>query len=240
MDTNNLPPAKRRQIRVDLAAERRAAEPGLTPEEFSAYYPGYEDPVRRDRARRLYLREDRSLAEAASMVGLPLGTITAWAYTERWVERKALETGVLQSEERVALARLRTERRTQIVKDQLDVSKKIRDRADDLLEEADTPSRLKSAAEATKLAADVETRALGIADDGRIDVPQEGEDASGRPGGKQPLVIVFNGPNGLPPVRAAQGGYGEVVDAPVQADAETRHLLSRNGLPGDLDSGRGE
>ena len=75
-----------------------------------------------------------------------------------------------------------------------------------MVDDADTPSQLKMIAEAAKNISDTETRALGIADDGRVS--NADEDGDGGPNAKRPLVVVFGGNTGLPPIRR----HTEVID----------------------------
>lgn len=196
-------PVRKPQPLVDLAVLRQEDKGAFAKDEFSVLYPQYDDFRKKRKARELFFRDNQKLEDISRIVEAPLNTVLAWAYVEKWVARKAEEVKVLQAEERMHLARLRLERRTNIVKDQLDASKKIRGKADDLVEDAATSSQLKLAAEAVKLATDIETRALGIADDGKIS-SADGEEKEGKEGGKQPLVMVFGGTTGLPPVRISK------------------------------------
>lgn len=195
-------PVRKPQPLIDLSVMRQENKSVFAKEEFSVLYPQFDNFRAKRKARELFFRDNLKLEDVSRIVEVPLNTVLAWAYVEKWVDRKTEEVKVLQAEERMHLARLRLERRTTIVKDQLDASKKLRSKADDLVEDAETSSQLKLAAEAVKLATDIETRALGIADDGKIS-SADSEEKEGKEGGKQPLVMVFGG-SGLPPVRVSR------------------------------------
>lgn len=196
---------------MDLSVLRQEDKAAFQKDEFAIIYPQYDDFRKQKKAREMFFRDNEKLEDISRIIDVPLNTVLAWAYVEKWVDRKSAEIKVLQAEEKMHLARLRTERRTGIVKDQLDASKKLRNKADDLVEDAATSSQLKLAAEAVKLATDIETRALGITDDGKVSSAED-EEKEGKEGGKQPLVMVFGGTSGLPPVRVSKP---MVVDAEV-------------------------
>lgn len=184
----------------------------LSRAEFLNLYPGFRNEVKRARARELFFLKNEPLSECARLLDISKSTVYAWAYVYGWVEHKAREIAVRQKEEALQLAVLRAEKRSRILLKQLQTSEQIREKATELIEEADTAGQLKVLAEAAKSAADVETRALGVADNGVVaDTAAEEQEQAAKANGKAPLVIVFNNnPSGLPPLRAS-GSY--VVDA---------------------------
>ena len=184
---------------MSLDGLRRDSKAEIEQVEFLSLYPQFDNDKKKRRAKEMFFRDDEKLEDIARVLQVPYNTVLAWAYTGKWVDIKSAEIKVRQAEERMMLAKIRLERRAGIVKDQLNASKKIRDKADDLLSEAETSSQLKLAAEAVKLATDIETRALGIADDGKVSTAEDEEREAAN--AKQPLVMVFGGSSGLPPVR---------------------------------------
>lgn len=180
--------------------------------EFLDLYPGFNNVNKRTRARELFFLENEPLSECARLLNVSKSTVYAWAYVYGWVEHKAREIAVRQKEEALQLAVLRAEKRYRILQKQLQTSEQIREKATELIEDASTAGQLKVLAEATKSAADVETRALGVADNGVVaSTTTEEQEQAAKANGKTPLVVVFNNnPAGLPPLRAS-GSY--VVDA---------------------------
>ena len=185
---------------MSLDGLRRDSKAEIEQVEFLSLYPQFDNDKKKRRAKEMFFRDDEKLEDVARVLQVPYNTVLAWAYTGKWVDIKSAEIKVRQAEERMMLAKIRLERRASIVKDQLNASKTIRDKADDLLSEAETSSQLKLAAEAVKLATDIETRALGIADDGKVSTAED-EEREAAANAKQPLVMVFGGASGLPPVR---------------------------------------
>lgn len=208
MTADNLLPARQAPETMELGSLRRESDGSLTHHDFLDIYPQYDNDKKRAQARLVCLKEDKSLEETARIVGVPYSTVQAWAFVDKWLEQKQMELSVLQKEERIAMAKTRLKNRARIVNDQIEISTKIRKKAIEGIDEADTAGQLKMYSEAAKLAADVETRALGIAEDGKMG--GLAEEGGSEEGGKQPLVMVFQGNSGLPPIRIA--GRGEVIE----------------------------
>ena len=191
---------------MSLDDVRADAPKSFTRTEFMTVYPQFDNDQKRDKARLNFFRDDMSLEDIAINVDVPFNTVIAWAHCEDWVKRKSIEVKTRQAEEKLKLDKIRLERRVQIVRDQLDTSSKLRERIDQMVDDADTPSQLKMIAEAAKNISDTETRALGIADDGSVS--NANDDPENGPNAKRPLVVVFGGNTGLPPIRR----HTEVID----------------------------
>lgn len=194
-----------------LETIRKIQGKDLTKTEFLTLYPEFKDAYKRDRVRDMFFLENETLSECARIVGVSPNTVYAWAYVYSWVEHKAREVAVRQKEEALQLAVLRADKRSRILQKQLQTSEQIREKATELIEEASTAGQLKVLAEAAKSAADVETRALGVADNGVVAATTtEEQEQAAKANGKTPLVVVFNNnPAGLPPLRVAR----DYVDA---------------------------
>lgn len=161
-------------------------------------YPGYADAEKRKAAMTAYVTEQVSVADVASRVGVPERTVSMWAFNYGWDRLLKQELAARQTQSVMELARVRAERRTNIVKEQLEQAKELRDTAMERLREGETSA--KSATEAWAAAAKVEHTLTGLSEAGTIanidgDDPEKKKD-----NGKQPLVMVFQG-GALPPVR---------------------------------------
>ena len=99
----------------------------------------------------------------------------------------------------VELARVRARHRTEVVKEQLEQAKILREKAMDMLETGE--AGVKSATEAWAAAAKIEHTLTGLSEAGTV-ATLDGEDPEKKKqdSGKQPLVMVFQG-GALPPVR---------------------------------------
>ena len=163
-------------------------------------YPGYADAEKRKAAMVMCTSGSSSIAEAAAKVGVPERTVSRWAYDFGWDRLLRQELAAKQTQSVMELARVRAERRTKIVEEQLEQAKKLRDAAMDKLEEGE--ASVKSATEAWAAAAKVEHTLTGLSEAGTV-ANLEGEDPEKKKNdGKQPLVVVFQGNGGLPPIRS--------------------------------------
>ena len=171
-----------------------------------AIYPKYNDRLSRRKALELYARGEMQFADIAEKLDIPLRTLAQWAKVGNWSRLQESMAETLGNVERARLRINRSLRRESILNEQLDLAKKVRGKAASALDGAETSGQIKLAAEAAKLAADLEVRALGIGDSGDLSDAKapDGRQADGR----SPLVINFHG--GLPPVRVS--GTGEVID----------------------------
>lgn len=160
-------------------------------------YPGYADAEKRKAAMFLCVTEGLTFARVAEKVGVPERTVSRWAYDFDWAKLVKQELAAKQTQSVMELARVRSERRTKIVEEQLEQAKTLRDKAMEKLENDE--ASVKSAAEAWTAAAKVEHTLTGLSEAGTV-ANLEGEDPEKKKNeGKQPLVMVFQG--GLPPVR---------------------------------------
>lgn len=173
-----------------------------------AIYPKYNDRVARRKALELYAKGEAKFDEIAEKLGIPLRTLAQWAKVGNWSRLQESTAATLGNVESARLRINRSLRRESILNEQLDLAKKVRDKAKAAIDRAESSGQLKLAAEAAKLAADLEVRALGIGDSGAV---SDGRAAApGQADARTPLVINFQG--GLPPVRVS--GPGEAIDVP--------------------------
>ena len=98
---------------------------------------------------------------------------------------------------------MRAERRTAVVEEQLEQAKRLRDAALEKLEHEETG--VKSATEAWAAAAKVEHTLVGVSEAGTVANLEGGDSEQKKDNGKQPLVVVFQGNGGLPPIRRHEG-----------------------------------
>lgn len=175
---------------------------GFTKNEMGLVFSGYEDRQKYALAKAAYFKTPGiTFQDLASMYGITVGTIALWARNGGWAEQMAELIATENNAERLRIAKLRAERLYNTAVKQLNASEKIREKAMDMLDVVRTPAHLKSVAEAAKLAADMEARILGVADTGVLDTVKSRREEMEEKSGKQPLVVVFNGDGGLPPIR---------------------------------------
>ena len=163
-------------------------------------YPHYGDAEKRKLAMTAYVVEQKTIAEAAVAAGVPERTVSMWAYNGQWDILAKKELAARDSQAKLELARIRAEKRTKIVTEQLEQAQELRDTAMKKLRDGQTSP--KSATEAWAAAAKVEHTLVGVSEAGTV-ANLDGEDPEKKKAeGKQPLVMVFQG-GGLPPVRRA-------------------------------------
>ena len=164
-------------------------------------YPHYGDAEKRKLAMTAYVVEQKTIAEAAVAAGVPERTVSMWAYNGQWDILAKKELAARDSQAKLELARIRAEKRTKIVTEQLEQAQELRDTAMKKLRDGQTSP--KSATEAWAAAAKVEHTLTGLSEAGAVtDVDGQEGGKDRKEGGKQPLVMVFQG-GGLPPVRRA-------------------------------------
>lgn len=191
----------------DALADNAAQLPGIAPAEIAEYYPGYDDPDRREKAKRMILNEGRDVVVVAQAVGVPERTVLMWVANGRWAEARRRELLAKDELSRLDLAETRIRERNEVFHSQLDQAKRIRNKALTAIENESTS--VKSGAEAWAAAAKTEQTILGLSDAGKVasaDGTDDGGDrkkGTGEGGGKMPLVMVFQG-GGLPPIRRPQ------------------------------------
>lgn len=161
-------------------------------------YPSYADAEKRKSAMVAYVTEGLAIRDVAAKVGVPERTVSIWAYNFGWDRLLKQELAARQTQSVMELAKVRAEKRTQIVQEQLEQAQQLRNTAIDKLKEGETS--VKSATEAWAAAAKVEHTLTGLSEAGTV-VNLDGEDAEKKKdGGKQPLVVVMAG-GALPPIR---------------------------------------
>ena len=161
-------------------------------------YPSYVDAEKRKSAMVAYVTEGLAIRDVAERVGVPERTVSIWAYNFGWDRLLKQELAARQTQSVMALAKVRAEKRTKIVEEQLEQAKQLRDTAIKKLHNGETS--VKPAAEAWAAAAKVEHTLAGLSEAGTVaNLDDEGpEEKKGE--GKQPLVAVIMG-GGLPPIR---------------------------------------
>ena len=160
-------------------------------------YPSYADAEKRKSAMVAYVTKGLAIKDVAVLVGVPERTVSIWAYNFGWDRLLKQELAARQTQSVMELAKVRAERRTQIVNEQLEQAQQLRNTAIEKLENDETS--IKSATEAWAAAAKVEHTLAGLSEAGTV-ANLDGEDPEKKKAeGKQPLVMVFQG--GLPPVR---------------------------------------
>ena len=166
-------------------------------------YPSYADAERRKAAMVAYVTEGLAIKDVAVLVGVPERTVSIWAYNFGWDRLLKQELAARQTQSVMELAKVRAEKRTQIVQEQLEQAKTLRNKAIEKLENDE--AGVKPAAEAWAAAAKIEHTLAGLSEAGTV-ANLDGEDPEKKKNeGRQPLVMVFQGGSGLPPVRRHEG-----------------------------------
>lgn len=182
-------------------ADALAAGADIDGEALVQLFEGFDDDDKRNRALSLYVRDGKSLDETAKAVGVPSRTVAQWMYLGGWDKIVRREIAARQAESVLALAKLRAERRLGVTKEQLEQAKEIRDLAAEKIR--DNSVSLKSGTEAWAAASRIEQTLTGVSEAGAIANIDGEAEAKEKDGGKAPLVVVFNGAGGLPPIRKA-------------------------------------
>jgi len=161
-------------------------------------YPSYADAEKRKAAMVAYVTKGLAIRDVAALVDVPERTVSMWAFTFGWDRLLKQELAARQTQSVMELAKVRAEKRTQIVNEQLEQAKQLRDKAIEKLHDGETS--VKSATEAWAAAAKVEHTLTGLSEAGTV-ANLDGEDPEKKKAeGKQPLVAVIVG-GGLPPIR---------------------------------------
>ena len=205
-DNSSVPPApteasvaeNREALLKSTAAELTGDPDG--DKAVAELYPSYADAEKRKLAMVAYVTEGLAIKDVAAKVGVPERTVSIWAYNFGWDRLLKQELAARQTQSVMELAKVRAERRTKIVEEQLEQAQQLRNTAIDKLKEGETS--VKSATEAWAAAAKVEHTLTGLSEAGAV-ASLDGEDPEKKKGeGKQPLVVVMAG-GGLPPIRRA-------------------------------------
>lgn len=203
-DNSSVPPApteasvseNREALLKSTAAELTGDPDG--DKAVAELYPSYADAEKRRSAMVAYVTRGLDIQAVASLVGVPERTVSIWAYNFGWDRLLKQELAARQTQSVMELAKVRAEKRTQIVNEQLEQAKKLRDTALEKLNEGE--ASVKSATEAWAAAAKVEHTLAGLSEAGTV-ANLDGEDPEKKKAdGKQPLVAVVVG-GGLPPIR---------------------------------------
>lgn len=187
------------QAMPDTAVETAGANLAKSKEEELGadleLYPHYEDMDMRQKAKRLFIVESKTVAEISRLTGVPERTVAMWAYNERWDSLVKKELAVRDMQAKLALTKIRVEQRNTVALEQLEQAKAIRERA----VEAVKSGAVKGGTDAWAAAAKVEQTILGIKEGGdlaSVTGATEEDENKKNEGGKKPLVVIFNG--GLP------------------------------------------
>ena len=185
------------------ALEDNAADlPGIAPHEIAEYYPGYDDPDKREKARRLMIVYGRTVADIVKAVSVPERTVLMWVANYKWAEARRRDIQARDDVSRLELAETRIAKRNKVFREQLEQAEHLRNKAVEAVDSEQASVR--SGAEAWATAAKAEQTILGLSEAGRVasaDGKDGGDDTDG-PKLKQPLVVVVQG-GGLPPIRRA-------------------------------------
>lgn len=206
-DNSSVPPApteasvsENRQALLKSVAAEITGDPDAD-KAVAELYVGYADAEKRKVAMLAYVTEEMKIADIALKVGVPERTVSRWAYDFGWDRLVKQELAARQTQALLELAKVRAEKRTRIVEEQLEQAQTLRNTAIEKLKSDETS--VKSATEAWAAAAKVEHTLVGVSEAGTV-VNLDGEDPEKKKdGGKQPLVMVFQG--GLPPIRRHEG-----------------------------------
>lgn len=207
-DNSSVPPApteasvsENRQALLRSVAAEITGDPDAD-RAVAELYVGYADAEKRKVAMLAYVTEETKIADIALKVGVPERTVSRWAYDFGWDRLVKQELAARQTQALLELAKVRAEKRTKIVEEQLEQAKQLREAAIEKLENDE--ASVKSATEAWAAAAKVEHTLVGVSEAGTV-ASLDGEDPEKKKdNGKQPLVMVFQG-GGLPPVRRHEG-----------------------------------
>lgn len=203
-DNSSVPPApteasaaENREALLKSTAAELTGDPDAD-KAVAELYPSYADAEKRKLAMVAYVSQGRSIKDVAGELGVPERTVSMWAYTFGWDRLLKAELAARQAQSVMELAKVRAERRTQIVNEQLEQAKQLRDTAIKKLDNDEVS--VKSATEAWAAAAKVEHTLVGVSEAGTV-ANLEGEDPDAKKAeGRQPLVAVVVG-GGLPPIR---------------------------------------
>ena len=185
--------------REDALEDNASDLPGIEPHEIAEYYPGYDDPEKREKAKRLMLIEGRSVAEITKAVSVPERTVLMWVANFKWAEARRRDLVARDEVSRMELAEIRIKKRNKVFQEQLDEAAKLRREALDAVKSG--KASIRSGAEAWSSAAKTEQTILGLSDAGKVASADGHEDNNKGDGDrKDPLVVVIQG-GGLPPIR---------------------------------------
>jgi len=161
-------------------------------------YPKFGDTDLRKKAMNLFILGQKDYKEVAAETGVPERTVSMWIYTYHWDSLAKKELAVQRTQSLIELERIRTNRRTEIAKEQLEQAKALRDKAASAVLHEQTS--IKSGTEAWAAAAKIEHTLTGVSESGAVsEADASSEKKAAEAQGKVPLVMVFQG--GLPPVR---------------------------------------
>lgn len=203
-DNSSVPPApteasvaENREALLKSTAAELTGDPDAD-KAVAELYPSFADTEKRKLAMLFYVTQRRAIKDVAGEIGVPERTVSMWAFTFGWDRLLKQELAARQAQSVMELAKVRAEKRTQIVREQLEQAQTLRDTAIVKLKEGETS--VKSATEAWAAAAKVEHTLVGVSEAGTV-VNLDGEEPEKKKAeGKQPLVAVVVG-GGLPPIR---------------------------------------
>lgn len=188
----------------DALEDNASNLPGIEPHEIAEYYPGYDDPEKRERAKRLMLIEGKTVADITAAVLVPERTVLMWVANYKWAEARRRDIQARDDISRMELAETRIVKRNKVFKEQLEQAEHLRNKAIEAINREQ--ASVKSGTEAWAAAAKTEQTILGLSEAGKVasaDGKDDEDEDKGRKSGKDPLVVVIQG-GGLPPIRRAQ------------------------------------
>ena len=154
----------------DAVIDPKGEDPDGVPDNVvDALLPGFRDSAKREKALTIYITGEKSLHAIAEEVGVPDRTIAKWAEVGNWIKFQEDIAATMRRHEKVRLSVIRSRNREQTMTEQIELGHKINEAAKRHVDEAETSSQLKLAAEAAKLGSDMTNRALGIGESGKVD-----------------------------------------------------------------------
>lgn len=201
-----MPDTAMATAQVDALSDIASELPGIAPEEIAVFYPGYDDPDKRNKAKKLFLTDGHEVPDIATAIAVPERTVLMWIANNHWAEARRREIVAKDEISRLSLAETRINMRNAVFHEQLEQAKRIRKTAIDGIELEKIS--VKSGAEAWAAAAKTEQTILGLSDAGKISSAVGRDDDDDDNDGKKtkaPLVVVVQG-GGLPPIRPVERG----------------------------------
>ena len=148
-------------------------------------------------AYRLFISEQEDVPKIAEKVGVPTITLLEWMRLGAWVSRRAKLFSLQEQAESQILSKDRMAKRRKAIESQAKSGRALQERAEQMVDRADSADGLKKLGDAMKAGADIEARALGMNEQGSTSAEvQEGSGGDG----KSPLVVIIQG-GGLPQVQ---------------------------------------
>lgn len=161
-------------------------------------YPGYSDGEARKKAMVAFVADGKSPDDIARELDVPARTVAMWSYEGRWDELLRKEIKARHTQSLLELAKVRSEKRVRVAREQLEQAEELRNQAMAEMREKGVSMSKQSAWTA---AAKVEQTLVGMSEAGAVTGVDAEDKDKGKDEGKRPLVMVFQN-GGLPPMRS--------------------------------------